>query len=186
MSKRLPAPPPPEHPGRPDSVSQDDDLDDGDDLDDLEGELEDNDDLDWLDDEHWPDDEPLEEELDQTDSGVSDPDDLGELDDADMHDAPEDDLLDLMEPPELEEDIAIEEEPLVLPWQTTAHLDGRELAVILDPTADRSVWLGGPGGTAQIQICGLLIEAELESWDAHTESLRLGRDVLRGRIVVSS
>ncbi len=111
--------------------------------------------------------------------------------DLDLDAPPDDDV-----PLELDERQATEpetfdlaEEPVILSWCATARIDGREVAVLLDPTLPRSRWTK-PGAAAggkmvEIQLGGRAFLLELPTVDGPAEELRLGRDALAGRIWVS-
>lgn len=147
-------------------------------LDDLDEPLTEED-LDPLD--AWPDDEPLEEWLDdEPPLDAADPlalepdDDGGDLPDAFDEVAPDPEPVDAFE-------------PLVLPWRTRARLPDHDLTVeaVLDPTRERTSWSGGAPGPLRIVLGGAEVVIDPEVTDG-APLLRVGRDVLAGRILVES
>src|SRR5690606_34777602 len=78
-------------------------------------------------------------------------------------------------------------EPLVLPWRTRARLPDHDLTVeaVLDPTRERTSWSGGAPGPLRIVLGGAEVVIDPEVTDG-APLLRVGRDVLAGRILVES
>lgn len=116
--------------------------------------------------------------------------DFPELLDADADDGfliedEDDELSVLVEPPEPGPGV-------VLPWETEAVLPdlGITLPVILDPTMEQSFWMVAELGSQDrvrtlIQLPGVEVEAVLVVRSGRKAGLRLGRDVLAGRVLIS-
>lgn len=159
---------PPRPPGPPDPL-----------LDDLDEPLTE-DELDPLD--AWPDDEPLEAWPDDESPPPDLPDPLAfEPDDENG------DLLDLLDDGPTEPESVDALEPLVLPWRTRARLPDHDVGIdaVLDPTRERTTWSGGIPGPLRIVLGGAEWVVEPEITDG-PPLLRVGRDVLSGRILVES
>ena len=75
----------------------------------------------------------------------------------------------------------------ILPWRTTAHVDGEPVPTILAPSMPASTWRGAPEGAADtphtIELAGLRFELVPETVDG-APLLILGRDALEGRVLV--
>lgn len=75
-----------------------------------------------------------------------------------------------------------------LPWRTEAMIValGRTVPAILDPTTEASTWVGGPpDADAQVHVLWLgplTLRATLAVTPGEEEHLRLGRDVLAGKV----
>lgn len=147
-------------------------------LDDLEEPLDE--DLDPL--LEWPDDEPLDEDI-ADEPLLDDPDPLAL--------EPGDDAEGTLDFDEGDDPLDAEPvdafEPVVLPWRTRARLPDHDLTVeaVLDPTRERTRWVGGAPGRLRIVLGGLEAQADVEAEDG-PPLLRVGRDVLAGRILVES
>lgn len=178
MPEDRPTAHPPGPPRRPPVVlREDDDLGDLLELDEPE---DDADALDLLED--WPDDEPLDDLLE--------PDEPLREEELEVFvdDEPPLDALDLDDEAGLEELELDLEEPLILPWRTRARLPEHDLTLpaILDPTAERTTWFGGVPGRLRVELGEVSVRIDPFVVPAEERSLRIGRDVLSGRIVVSS
>ncbi len=103
-----------------------------------------------------------------------------------IEDEDEDDELSvLVEPPEASPGV-------VLPWETEAVLPdlGITLPAILDPTMEQSFWMVAELGSQDrvrtlVQLPGVELEAVLVVRSGRKSGLRLGRDVLAGRVLIS-
>lgn len=179
MPEPLHAPPPPP-PARHPPAPVDDDGPEGPDLLDDADEGEAGDDDLGLD---WPDDDPLPEDW-TADLPPADDDPMD-----DGNDAPDDDSL-----PEEETDPPVDEpmddgwdDPVVVSWRTTATVNGHPMPAVLEPSRERTVWLGGVAGRVAIRLEGTdTLDVDVDACPAETPSLRIGRDVLAGRVLVAS
>jgi len=169
-------------PAVPDSDPHDDDYDSRADVPDEAEDLDDE-----FDASDWPDDEPLDEGDEEPDEAP----DAHALDDLGQ-DAPDDTPLEIDEAyeepeDELDGDDDGFDEPVVVPWRTSAHLPdhGLELPVVLDVTAEHSRWIGGPSGRTRITLAGLELDVDLIGSENPDSSLQLGRDAIAGRLLVA-
>ena len=75
----------------------------------------------------------------------------------------------------------------ILPWQTTARINGRPIQALLAPSMPTSTWRGGPADASGehhvVQIADLSLYVELETRPG-APLLVLGRNALEGRILV--
>lgn len=177
MPEHLPAPGP--HPARPprEPVLPIDDDESDDLLDDLQ---EPEDDLDPLDD--MPDDEPLPDAFELEASTPEPPDPFDAIDDL-----PEDDDLVFDDAPEVPEPDLDVDEPAILPWKTHARLPEHaiEVEAVLEPGRAITLWQGGRPGPLRVVLGHVDVVVEPEITEG-PPALRVGRDILSGRILVES
>ncbi|MCB9676613.1 MAG: hypothetical protein H6737_15965 [Alphaproteobacteria bacterium] len=90
------------------------------------------------------------------------------------------------------EDFSTQEELPILPWRLEAHLLelGEHVPAVLDPTRARSVW-EKPGASPEIvqttvRLRMLDIPAEIEVVAGDAPLLRLGRDIIGGRLLIAT
>lgn len=89
------------------------------------------------------------------------------------------------------EDFATQEELPILPWALDAELLqlGRVVAAVLDPTAARSVWTrpdAEPGElSVTVRLRMLDVPVTLRIARGPVDQLRIGRDVLSGRLLIA-
>jgi len=109
-----------------------------------------------------------------------------------LDDVPDDDGTDGLQAPITEEAPlpSLADEPVVLPWRSEVLVDGVPTAAIADPTRPDTV-LTRPqvsADTAQVRIraLGVRVETTVRVVEGPSDRIRLGRDVLRGRFVVSA
>jgi hypothetical protein len=197
MPLRL-APPDPTRKGPPPGDEDDEDLEFETEEDGFDAEFE----VDLADDE--PDGE---EDLDLEDHLLDDidvtleedlegpePEDLPllDFDDPSLFEEDETDEWDLMERDRTRPEPA-PKEAVVLPWSTRAEIPvlGMDLPAVLDPTRDHSEWVvAKPPARDRVEVLVRLgpveVRAKLSVRVGDEPGLRLGRDVLGGRILVQS
>lgn len=120
----------------------------------------------------------VEEEI-ELDTTEPDGTDLGVLPRLDVLIRPTDDL----------EDFSTQEEIPMLPWRLEAELleCGHTLPAVLDPTAATTTWEKPGGGEPQrltIKLRMVVAAVDITVVEADRERLRVGRDLLAGRVVI--
>jgi hypothetical protein len=92
------------------------------------------------------------------------------------------------------EDFATQEELPILPWSLQAHLLelGESVQALLDPTRATSTWerpdadAAGPVVEVTVRIRMFDFAATLHVEDAPASRIRLGRDVIGGRVLIAT
>lgn len=170
-------------PTRPDDVAIDDVPADDEDLLSELGELTDPGLADLLDPDRWADDDPAEDvPLPREPTDAVSYDALAE--------APDDDDGSFIQPAVTEEVPVplLDQEAVVLPWCGEVLVDGEPTPMIADPTAATTT-LSRPTTTGRqrvrIRALGCVAHCTIEVVEG-PPSVRLGRDVLAGRFVVSA
>lgn len=131
--------------------------------------------------EEWPDDQPVDDPTGEAPLALE-PDFFVDVDDDDDGGT---ELEASAEVGVLEPEPIL---PVVLPWRTRAWLPehGRTVDALLDPTLERTRWSGGEPGLLKIVLGEVEALVEVEVVAGAQELLRVGRDVLSGRILVES